>query len=39
MPHLLVLAGLILPLALDTLALAAALGIADVPIERRTRPA
>jgi putative Mn2+ efflux pump MntP len=35
--HLLVLAGLILPLALDTFAMAAALGIAGIPAERRRR--
>jgi putative Mn2+ efflux pump MntP len=37
MTHLLVLAGLILPLALDTFALSAALGIAGIPPERRMR--
>jgi manganese efflux pump family protein len=35
--HFLVLAGLILPLALDTFALSAALGIAGIPAERRMR--
>ncbi len=35
--HVLVLAGLILPLALDTFALAAALGVAGIPAERRMR--
>ncbi len=35
--HVLVLAGLILPLALDTFALAAALGIAGIAPERRQR--
>lgn len=33
--HLGVLAGLIVPLALDTFALAAALGVAGLPTERR----
>jgi hypothetical protein len=37
MTHILVLAGLILPLALDTFALAAALGVAGIPVERRLR--
>ena len=37
MAHLFILAGLILPLALDTFALAAALGIAGIPAERRMR--
>ena len=37
MAHFLVLAGLILPLALDTFALSAALGIAGIPAERRMR--
>lgn len=35
--HILVLAGLILPLALDTFALTAALGLAGIPPERRQR--
>jgi putative Mn2+ efflux pump MntP len=37
MTHILLLAGLILPLALDTFALAAALGVAGIPVERRLR--
>ena len=37
MAHFLVMAGLILPLALDTFALSAALGIAGIPAERRMR--
>src|SRR5438128_12385007 len=37
MTHFLVLAGLIVPLALDTFALSAALGIAGIPKERRLR--
>jgi len=35
--HLLILAGLMLPLALDTFALSAALGLAGIPQERRLR--
>jgi putative Mn2+ efflux pump MntP len=35
--HFLILAGLILPLALDTFAVSAALGIAGIPAERRMR--
>ncbi|MFN2451371.1 MAG: manganese efflux pump MntP family protein [Candidatus Dormibacteria bacterium] len=35
--HVLVLAGLILPLSLDTFALAAALGVVGIPAERRRR--
>src|SRR5438876_11069294 len=37
MTHFFVLAGLILPLALDTFALSAALGVAGFPKERRMR--
>jgi manganese efflux pump family protein len=37
MSNLLILAGIILPLALDTFALAAALGVAGLPAHRRTR--
>lgn len=37
MPHLLILAGLILPLALDTFALTAALGVAGLPPQARRR--
>ena len=37
MGHLLILAGVILPLALDTFALSAALGIAGIPPSRRLR--
>src|SRR5439155_27001702 len=33
--HLLLLAGIILPLGLDTIALAAALGVAGIPANRR----
>lgn len=37
MAHLLLLAGIILPLGLDTFAMAAALGVAGLPKESRTR--
>jgi hypothetical protein len=37
MKHLLILAGIILPLGLDTFALAAALGVAGIQAGRRMR--